>query len=244
MRPSRGFLEPAWMNMGWLVAGEWELSFGGGPFAACPEAWVCGPTDQEAAARGTEGTVIGVRMLPWGWAHLTGQPARDFANRARPMTHAFGPEARALAASLRGISEEAVLELLDQFFLALSARRPSPPLLVARAYAVLASAEAKTVGDWSERLDISVRHLERLCLQHFGLSPKRLLKRERLMRTVGALAEGEERSWSLLIDDDYSDQSQFIREFRQFMRVPPGAWRSRSEAVTRDVVARTIPPTS
>ncbi len=229
--PSKNFIEPNWPALGWRLSGEWSMSFGGRPPTPFPPAWVCGCIDEEALGEGTAGTVIGFVLLPWGWAHLIDAPASEFSNRLRPMADALGPElgpeAEALGEELRGADVEEALARMDSFLRGLTARRAAPQPIVQRAFALLVSGEVLTVKAWAARLDLSTRQLERLCLRHFGFTPKRLLKRERMLRTVHAMRGGEAKSWSALLDPSYADQPQFVHEFRRLMGIPPGAWRER-----------------
>lgn len=236
--PPQDFIEPAWAGMGWLLGSEWDIAVGGLPFQKIPPAWACGPTDREARAHGSAGKVLGVMLLPWGWSQFTDLPAHPFVNCFRPMADIFGEEAPALIVELEAFPTFEALDRLDDFFLGLAASRPEPPVIVARAYAALASGEVSTVAEWAARTGLHIRQLQRLCLTHFGLPPKRLLMRDRILRAVEAMRGGEQASWSKLIDASYADQAHFVREFRQFMQVPPGAWRARPNLVDRASVAR------
>jgi AraC-like DNA-binding protein len=229
--PSENFIEPNWPAVGWLLSGEWSMSFGGRPPVPFPPAWVCGCIDEEARGEGTAGTVMGFVLLPWGWAHLIDAPASAFSNALRPMADAFGPEfaaeAEAVGQDLREAELEDALARMDRFLLDLAARRAPPQPVVQKAFALLVGGEVHSVSAWAAGLGLSTRQLERLCLRHFGFTPKRLLKRERMLRTVYAMRGGEAKCWSALLDPSYADQPQFVHEFRKLMGIPPGAWRER-----------------
>jgi AraC-like DNA-binding protein len=181
--------------------------------------------------------VIALTMTPLGWTRLVGQPASAFAGRATPMGDTLGPECDALLPQLRAASDGRALDLLDQFFLG-RLRETAADARVAQAYALLLDAEVCTVDDWSGRLGISPRQLERVCDRHFGLAPKRLLRRQRVLRTLEEVRRVPPSAWVAAIGDAYADQPHFVREFRWFMHMTPGAWLRHERGLDRRVGKR------
>jgi len=65
-------------------------------------------------------------------------------------------------------------------------------------------------------------------MQHLGLSPKRLLRIERLHRVL-ANSQGGSVSWAqLAVTCGFADQAHMIREFQELLGESPTAWSSRS----------------
>jgi methylphosphotriester-DNA--protein-cysteine methyltransferase len=89
------------------------------------------------------------------------------------------------------------------------------------------------VEDWAASLKLSTRQLERLCLRYFGLRPKRLLRRQRFLRTLAAIRDVQPGSWSRLIDPHYVDQPHFIKEFHYFLGMSPRAYFTRPQPFMR-----------
>ena len=87
---------------------------------------------------------------------------------------------------------------------------------------------------WAEAVGLSARQLERLSLRYFGLRPKRLLRRQRFLRTLAAMRETPPGQWSGLIDDQYVDQSHFIRDFQFFIGMSPTAYFARPQPFMRE----------
>ena len=52
------------------------------------------------------------------------------------------------------------------------------------------------------------------------MGPKVLLRRQRFLRSFAAIREHPPGLWARLIDPGYVDQSQFVRDFRDFMGMP------------------------
>jgi AraC-like DNA-binding protein len=150
------------------------------------------------------------------------------------MAATLGPECDALLPQLRAASDARALDLLDAFFLA-RLRKTAADARVAAAHALLRDPGVRTVDDWSGRLGISPRQLERVCDRHFGLAPKRLLRRERLLRTLEEVRRVPPSAWLEAIGDAYADQPHFVREFRWFMHMTPGAWLRHERGLDRRV---------
>ena len=65
------------------------------------------------------------------------------------------------------------------------------------------------------------------------MGPKALLRRQRFLRSFAAIREQPPGVWSRMIDPGYVDQSQFIRDFRHFMGMAPGAYFARDFSFMR-----------
>jgi AraC-like DNA-binding protein len=233
-RPARDLLPPGWMHSGWIVEGAWQSGPVGGDLTPVPAATLSGPYERAVIAQGTPSRVIALTMTPLGWTRLVGEPASRFAGRATPMGDTLGPESDALLPQLRAASDARALDLLDAFFIARQ-RATAADERVAQAHALLRDPQVRTVEDWSGRLGISPRQLERVCDRHFGLPPKRLLRRERLLRTLEEVRRVPPSAWLEAIGDAYADQPHFVREFRWFMHMTPGAWLRHERGLDRRV---------
>ena len=100
--------------------------------------------------------------------------------------------------------------------------RPSPQeALIAACHLALCDTEVANVAQLGERLGLSARSLERLCGRYFGFPPKLLLRRQRFMRSLAAWMLGGMGRWSRAIDELYTDQAHFNRDFHAFMGMGP-----------------------
>jgi len=225
---------PEWANVRLILSGCWRVKILGQPIQPVAEATISGTQERGLFAYGTPGIGMGVGILPEGWVQLTGQPADSFANRLRPLSDAFGPNADGLVQTLRAVvDDDEMVETLDRYLLDRLASRPVAPPIVRSAHAALLDAGNRSVEDWAASLKLSTRQLERLCLRYFGLRPKRLLRRQRFLRTLAAIREVQPGSWSPLIDPHYVDQPHFIREFHHFLGMSPRAFFSRPQPFMR-----------
>jgi len=222
-------LFPEWPNFRLSLSGAWQAKFHGSDWAPVAQANVTGALERALPVRGSEGLLVGVGLMPPGWPRLVGVDPGGFANCSRPLADAIGPVAGALHERLTaaaGGGEGAIYAALDETFAGLL--RPAPDADLARvAHATLQDPGVRTVSDWAEVMGLSSRQLQRISLKVFGVSPKRLLRRQRVLRTLAAMVEAPEGTWTQFLDDQYVDQAHFIREFRHYMGVSPQAFLAR-----------------
>lgn len=220
---------PEWANFRFVLSGGWTARFPGADWAPVPAVGVTGALERAVWVTGSEGLLVGVGLMPQGWPMFTRAPAHRFADQMRPLADVLGPAADAIGADLRHAPDvPAMLAVLD---------RALPPLLrdgpdadaVAAAHAALQDGAVQTVAGWADRVGLSPRQLERFCRRYFGLTPKRLLRRQRVLRTLATMRESPDGGWSKSIDDQFADQAHFIREFRYYMGESPRAYLAREQ---------------
>jgi methylphosphotriester-DNA--protein-cysteine methyltransferase len=73
------------------------------------------------------------------------------------------------------------------------------------------------VDQFAAEVGVPPRTLHRLCLRAFGFAPKRLLRRQRFLETLGLIRVSADTKFSALLDEQYHDQAHFNRDFRDFM---------------------------
>jgi len=223
---------PEWPNFRLILSGKWEAKFPDVPVEPVPMAGVTGALERAVWVEGSAGTMVGVGLMPQGWPRLTLQPAEEFTNHMRPMSDCLGPVADALHGRLKAAEpegEDALYAILDEVLSGLLKEAPEAEL-VAKTHAGLQDPSVQTVADWAAVVGLSSRQLERVSLRYFGLSPKRLLRRQRVLRTLAAMRESQ-GTWSQSIDHQFTDQAHFIHEFNYYMGVSPTAWLARHQPI-------------
>lgn len=217
------FLYPEWGNVRFALSGDWRLSMQGHPPG--PQRNVlCGHTDRCFRVTTAGGRVAGFGLTPLGWLKLIGEDAEGLANRTRPLQAELGCPAEEIRAALTADdTEQARVARFDRLLCDLSAGRApaSPQLLlldeVLRTRPVDVPAFAAAVG-------VSSRTLHRLCLRLFGFAPKRLLRRQRFLDTLGQVRSAVGEPLQEALDAAYFDQAHFYRDFRDFMGMSPRAY--------------------
>lgn len=218
---------PEWANFRIVLSGHWTAKFPDRETEPVPTVGVTGALERAVWVTGSPGLLVGVGLLPQGWPLLIAQPADAFANRMRPLSDAIGPAAGTLFEQLKAAPDEAAMfGVLDATLGGLLRGSPEAAL-VGVAHAALQDPQVQTVADWAAAADLSPRQFERFCRRYLGLPPKRLLRRQRLLRTLAAVREAPEDSWSRSLDDQFTDQAHFIREFNYYMGQSPRAYLAR-----------------
>jgi AraC-like DNA-binding protein len=163
----------------------------------------------------------GVRLRPGTLPLLTRFPAWDFTDRSVHVEEVFGVRGKLLMnrlnefkSSIHAVSALAVFlgrELADcKYALPIS------------------QCGCNRVQEMADQAAMPIRTLHSRVMQRIGLSPKRLLRIERLHRV---LAKAQDRSvpWAqLAVTCAFADQAHMIREFQELLGESPTTWRSRS----------------
>ncbi|MEO6716782.1 MAG: helix-turn-helix domain-containing protein [Novosphingobium sp.] len=223
----RDYLLPEWANLrfhsGCLPVAE-SLS---GARVAGTTFPVTGPSSR--AVRFTIGStrMWGIGLLPLGWAKFVGAAAGDFADglldgNTHPAFAAFRPLADYLMHSAGDVEAEQV-RIADHFRDHLDVQVPEEERIVA-IHAALVDPEIATVVQLAERAGIGQRTAERLCRRAFGFPPKLLLRRQRFIRSLSQFMLDPSLKWIGAMDGHYHDQSQFVRDCRQFMGMSPSQY--------------------
>jgi AraC-like DNA-binding protein len=239
--PLCDFLHPEWANVRFVLWGEWEIQdLATGAMVPAFAPALFGPTDRTRQFSSPAGGLLGVGLTPLGWVRLIGGNAGAVANKVVPLGDGFGTDGVELAAALRACTDDACrVALLDRTLIRRSRHGGKQNPLALRAHDVLVSGSAADVAEFAEQLDIQPAKLSRLCLRVFGFTPKRLLRRQRFLRTLGAVRNALDQPLTELIDPAYYDQAHFNRDFKAFMGTSPRAYfKSPREVLRRAIEER------
>ncbi len=230
--PVDDFLYPEWGNVRFAVQGDWRVVMDGyGPEAQVEVLF--GPTDRCARVTTDGGRVVGFGLTPVGWHRLLGESANRMANRVRSLGDELGPSASELRRALAlDDSAAASVARLDQALGAALGRRPQTPAILLRLDHMLRTRPTDVVR-FATAVGVSPRSLQRLCLDLYGFAPKRLLRRQRFLDTLGRFRIAVGESLETAMDPKYVDQAHFYRDFRDFMGMSPRAYFRASRALMR-----------
>lgn len=218
-----------------VVRGSAIYDFLDGRRMAAPPASLLGPTFGAYRFEATGPLlVLGIGLQPAGWSALVRENAGDYANRIVDAEPLFG---NILGRTLNALEQvEGYADMAtaaDRLMSALIARVPEPKFWFTQLTDQwLTSSLSPEVDTLVESLGMSARQVERVTKQIYGAPPKVLARKYRALKAAAQLAKGS-RSWSDVVGDAYSDQSHFIREFRQFVGVTPNQLMSQPPLVTR-----------
>lgn len=218
-----------------MLSGSAEYHFHDGTVMPAPRITLIGPSfgAYRFHSRGPL-LVFGIGLLPAGWAALVREDASKLADRVEDAEALFGNTIAAGYERLCGtVKLLEMTRIADRMMSVLSMRASDTPLWLTRVTDDwLASRASPDVNTLIETADMSGRQIERLVKRIYGASPKLLARKYRALKAASEFAGGE-RTWSDVAGDAFSDQSHFIREFRQFVGLTPTQLVASPPPVTR-----------
>ena len=181
----------------------------------------------------------GARLRPGTLPLLTRFPASDFADRAAPVEAVFGTRGERLMERLNeSRSPFRALGVIADFLGRAAAGENYAATLPLGACA--------RVEDMAAQVGLPVRTLHSRLMQHVGLSPKRVLRIERLHRALWS-SQDRTLAWAqIAADSGFADQAHMIREFVDLLGESPAVWRQRSRlpisSIQRSAPHSIVPP--
>jgi AraC-like DNA-binding protein len=223
--PLEDIAYPSWAILRFTIGGPaWQAGFRL-PLPDVPPAALFGTSSLAARIRTGGGLLVGAGLTPLGWARLFHTDAARFADRITPLETLLGDAAGALRQRLRGqTNEDSWTSVLDDWFFARLAQAPPLSGDVLTLHRMLIDADAPSLDAIADALAITPRHVGRLSLYHFGLTPKLLLRRARFLRTLMPLRDHDSRPLAERIGVDYADYAHFARDCRAFLGMSPTAF--------------------
>lgn len=169
---------------------------------------------------------LGVRLLPGALPLLTRLPASDFTDCSRSLEDSFGTQGKALTNQLADQrSTTQALNLLSDF-LSQALRNERPYYYEIGSLA----SHVDSVENLAAMLGVPHRTLYVRMKEQVGLSPKRLLRVQRLHRAL-AIRRTQPTPWShVSAICGLADQAHLVREFQELLGEAPGAWEQRAFA--------------
>ncbi len=227
------WLQPEWSNLRFFSENAPTAEIPDGPKVSGARFQATGPTSCPTHFLLGRTRMWGMGLSPQGWARFVGVHAADHANtivdgEASPHFSRFAPLCESLCS--REYSDEEQFAFLTEFFRKLAAP-PRDSARIQKVHEVMTDPRLLHVDEFAQRSGMSKRTLERLCARHFGFSPRLLLRRQRLMRSLAAFMLEPGTSWSAVIDRHYHDQSHFVHEFHAFMGCSPSEYAAQPHPV-------------
>lgn len=219
--PLEDFLYPEWGNVRFSVRGEWIVRMPYARTAQPLDTPFFGPTDRAATVITSGGMTAGFGLTPLGWERLLGTPACDLANRIVDVGDSFGVGGRAVQAALVGHASDAEgVALFDTLLCDRIAATP-PNSELAIAVDRILRERPRDVGTFAAAVGVSNPVLGRICKRVYGFGPKRLLRRQRFLDTLGQIRITDDPRFTDLLDPEYFDLAHFNHEFHEFMGLSP-----------------------
>lgn len=210
-------------QMRFTLKGQTFIRFDDGPVTALPDIYVHGPTTMNVTLIADGPTeVIGVGILPAGWAAMVPVDAAMAVNQVIDAENLFG---FSLAETRRAMQAVETMAERAEIFTGLLKRLLNDVDPAARAFTRvvddwLAASLSPRVSDLVQATGLSASQVERNCNRHYGSSPKLLVRKFRALRAAVKLVKGQAELGDL-VAEGFSDQSHLIREIKYFTGLTP-----------------------
>lgn len=205
-----------------------------------PDIYVQGPTTGNTVVSG-EGDidVIGVGLMPSGWASLVPMDASAAANRLIDARDLFGPVVTKTFQMLRATRDfDARVRLVEALLIELMAAEDGAHhAFVGLVNDWIADDLAPDVGQLVDRSGLSRSQVERKCNRYFGLPPKLLARKYRALRAALAMIH-HDADMEDILGDHFYDQSHFIRELKHFTGMTPTVLAEHTAALSQQMAKR------
>lgn len=169
-------------------------------------------------------TILGCGIRPSGWKSLFGIPAHQCTDKMLALGEVMGSLADDVAAGAHdGQSDEEMIAVVERALLAqLDAIGVKQRDTRIDKFEQLGRIDSTIrIDDAADQIGLSVRQLERCCLDSIGMTPKAFLRRCRFLDTAMAMRGFTSPSAESLAALRYFDQSHLNREFRRFIDMTP-----------------------
>lgn len=207
---------PSWATIRIALPGSapWSVRVGSRTFDPVPTTAFCGPSSYAGYLTTTGGTLVGVALLPLGWATLFGGDISRYANRVVPLAE-LDEDADNLAEALASTDNPA--PVFDAWLKARLGLCPAPDERVPQLFALLEDPAPIRIEEMAEALNMSPRALASLTRYNFGFTPKLLLRRARFLRALSGVLIAGTDSARLIEEAGYWDRSHFLRDSHLFL---------------------------
>lgn len=248
-------LHPEWASARFMLDGSVYASVFPDLPAAVPVASLTGPTLRACHIRFRNARMAGIGISPLGWHNLIGVDASKRTNRVFDVTSepAF-TLFETIWPRIAGLRDaEQMAAIFDTVLLTALGLPDARENEVEVLHIALTRPDMANVAQLSKTLNMSAQRIERLSRRVFGFPPKRLLRRQRFLRTLGIRLLDPELRWTSAMDEQYHDQAHFTRDFHDFMGMSPrdylamprpisqAAMRARAEALGQPLQVLQVP---
>ncbi len=172
---------------------------------------------------GKTGTFV-VRFHPNGFLPFTDIPIKDMENKPISLQELFGEDGKILAQEIiNAQNTNQRIVIVETFLFKLLKSKEVIDRIVNTTIDTISKHKGQlSVNELSKQVNLNRRVLTRKFSSNVGLSPKQLSKIIRLQTTLKSLLQNEEKSLTdVTYENEYFDQSHFIKEFKEFTGITP-----------------------
>lgn len=207
-----------------MLQGSGYYAFADGHSYDASDVVLIGPTTAPFVAHATGPLVVcGAGLKPAAWGTLLGADAERTVDRVINAESVFGDRAQRLLHALRTADDidQRFAHICDFVRDIMEAARDGAPMHFIRIMDEwLEEGGGADVAALIERTGLPTRQVERLSKRYYGLPPRSLARKYRAVRTMAALARGDDID-ALGLGAQFYDQSHLIREMKRFAGMTP-----------------------
>ncbi len=165
-----------------------------------------------------------IRFYPYGFANFVTVPIKALANTETPLAQLFEEK------TTKKLEQEIIhaadtkqrIKIIESFLLNKLNEQTTVDNIVKTTIDTLFATKGSTSISKILKEDLSHRRqLERMFVKQIGVSPKQLGKVIRLQNALKAMLNEEESLTHIAYQNDYYDQSHFIKDFKEFTGISP-----------------------
>ena len=212
-----------------LGNGSWQINTGDG-FSTAPSIELWGQVIQPLAFRSIgNNSMFGVRFYPHAASIFLNEDVSLFNNSITDLADVAGKPVKEVYSKLQEATtvQQRILHL-DLYFLqrlSLFKKKMEKTLLVNTVMNELNHQDFyDNIENVATRHGITSRYLQKIFIQHTGLTPKLYVKIHRFQNSLQLVAAQKLSLTSIAYECGYFDQSHFIREFKSFTGSTPSAF--------------------
>ena len=170
--------------------------------------------------------VVGIAIRPSGWRALFDEPADKYTDQMIALGDVWGKRSDDLYRDVLGAAhdEQQIISVVENHFreIIMKCGCPTADPQMQEFERIARDDSTMMITDIADQIGLSSRQFERNCTAHFGMSPKRVLRRSRFL-DMAAVMRGfsnvDEKEAAAL---RFTDQSHLNREFKEFVGMTPG----------------------
>lgn len=172
--------------------------------------------------------MLGIRFFSHSAAYFFNEEAWHFNDQISNLADVFGATVRILHERLINTDGSNKQIGLIEDFLLRRIRKTGKGSTVSLVRQIVEDMQRNAFSDnidtTARRYGITPRYLQKLFLQHIGITPKLYGQINRFKLSLRHIGERQMSLTSIAYDCGYSDQSHFIREFKSFAGITPSAY--------------------
>lgn len=212
-----------------LLKGEWVGEVAPGEWSRPSKTLFFGSNQHPFRVR-VQGSfaVAGFAIRPSAWRCLARHPHNEFVDRLIPMEEMIGINSKGMLQDVEAASDDdgklaamdaAIWRRIEEI------GRIETDTAMAEFEKIARTNSTMPIEEAAERIGLSIRQMERRCKQHFGITPKSVMRRSRFLDLAAAIRGFSTPSEADLAQLRFFDQSHLNREFKRFAQMTPGQFK-------------------